>query len=278
MSDLGDIETAVVDLLASIQDEGANVFASTVAHAGVSRSDRLAVIRRLVKPAALVVLDGRAKSTGDFPTVQEPKLTVLLAGESLRGSQEARSGSAEVHGGFDLLDLARTALDGVTIIDSRRIEPIDEQLIEADERLVVYEQRYLVRWMTGTQAPQFGGEEILGSDSVVQVLIGSPEPEYVEFSFPGIDGVFRHCTGLRRRAIIWRGQLRGDNDGDVMNLELAIEAEIGSGQAKSMRDPWNRMYAECTMDAFDRKGFRRRHPVTGQVLQDFEIHFTQLLP
>ena len=41
-------------------------------------------------------------------------------------------------------------------------------------------------------------------------------------------------------------------------------------------DAWGRSYAECVLEAFERQGSRRRHPMTGAAVQAFELVFTQL--
>ena len=59
-------------------------------------------------------------------------------------------------------------------------------------------------------------------------------------------------------------------------IESAIEAELREGQAKTMVDAWERGHEGCVLKAFYRKGPRRRDEATGEVVQDFEIEFTQL--
>ncbi len=278
MSELDTLEQAVVTLVAAIQDAGQPVFRSVAGFTDPQRKNAVARIRQQVAPAALVVYDGRVRSDVADSVVGLPKLTVLMSAENLRGGDDVRGGDGIWHGGFELLGMVMAALDGALVETDRRLTVLDEQAVSADETHVVFEQRYLIDRINELTLPTFGGDTLVGSDSLVNVVVGEISSEVASFAFPGIDGVFRHHLGLRSRPIQWRGQLRAATDAALNTIESAIEAAVVDPSAQSMNDSWGRSFADCVSERFVRLGRRRRHPVTGYALQNFEIHFTQLNP
>lgn len=278
MSELGDLESAVVSLIAGITSGGSPAFQSVEGFSDGDRRAGVAQVRRRLAPAALVVFGGRVRSDVAESVVGVPKLTVLIAAANLRGGDDPRSGDGTALGGFDLLALVMTALDGTIVDTDRRLSALDEQVVAADETSVVYEQLYLVDRITELSSPTFNGQVLAGSDSLVNVIVGELSADTVAFAFPGIDGVFRHHLGTRGRPIRWRGQLRASDDSGLSTIESTIEAMVANPNSFDMVDSWSRTFADCTADRFVRTGPRRRHPVSGYALQPFEIHFTQLNP
>jgi len=278
VSELGDIEAAVIALIEAIADGGAPVFRSVSGFSDPERRKALAAIGELNAPAALVVYTGRVRSDTQHAIVGSPKLTVLLRAENLRGGDDVRLGDGTNHGGFGLLEFVLGALDGAVVVADRRLAAIDEQVATADETHVVYEQRYLVERLAELTPPTFNGVALCGAASAANVIVGEAAVEDVSFGFPGIDGEFRHRLGLRGRPIHWTGLLRAADDDALNALEAAIEAAVADPQAHDLVDAWSRVFVDCVVDRFERRGPRQRHPVTGQALQPFELHFTQLNP
>ena len=278
MSELGDLESAVVSLIAGITSGGSPAFQSVEGFSDTDRRASVAQVRRRLAPAALVVFGGRVRADVAESVAGVPKLTVLIAAGNLRGGDDPRAGDGTALGGFDLLGLVMAALDGTIVDTDRRLSALDEQIVSADETSVVYEQRYLVDRVTELSSPTFNGQVLAGSDSLVNVIVGELTAETVAFAFPGIDGVFRHHLGTRGRPIRWRGQLRASSDSGLSTIESTIEAMVASPNSFDMVDSWSRTFADCVADRFVRTGPRRRHPVSGYALQPFEIHFTQLNP
>ncbi len=276
MSDLGDLESAVVGLVAAIQSAGSPVFRSVDGFSDPDRKRSTAHIRRLAAPAGLVVYSGRLRADAADSVVGLEKLTVLISAENLRGGDDPRAGDGVWHGGFELLGLVSSALDGVLVQTDRRLIAIDEQVAFADATHVVYEQRYAVDRVAELAAPTFDGMALAGASSVVNVVVGEATAETRSFAFPGIDGVFRHHLGMRSRAIVWRGQLRASSDSALNTIESTIETAVADPGAFAMVDSWSRSFADCVCDRFVRTKARRRHPVSGDALQPFELHFTQL--
>ncbi len=62
MSELGDIESAVIGLIQAIQVSSADLFAEVKGFSNTAARDVVAGLRRELKPAAYVVYDGRASS------------------------------------------------------------------------------------------------------------------------------------------------------------------------------------------------------------------------
>jgi len=278
VSELGDLESAVVGLIAGITSGGGPAFRSVEGFSDADRRAGVAQVRRRVAPAALVIYGGRVRADVADSVVGLPRLTVLIAAANLRGDDDPRIGDGSALGSFDLLGLVMSALDGAVVVTDRRLSVLDEQVVAADETSVVYEQRYLVDRVTELSPPTFNGQVLAGADSLVHVIVGELAAETVAFAFPGIDGVYRHHLGTRGRPIRWRGQLRASDDNGLNTIETNIEAMVASPDSFEMVDSWSRTFADCVADRFVRTGPRRRHPVSGYALQPFEIHFTQLNP
>lgn len=274
MSELSDIESAVVGLIQAVQVDAADLFATVAGFADTNVRDVVSHMRRELKPAAYVVYDGRgASDTLGVPAA--PKLSVFAIVESLRGGDEPRTGSSLESGGFDVLGELFTALAGSVIVTDRQLAFVDEKLIAADDTSVVYEQRYLVMKLATTTAPTFGGSAIAGGSSVVRVIVGDSEMDTQEFSFPGIDGEFQQALGLSGRLITWSGQLRAGSDSALTTIETIIEGLLAASQPADIVDGFGRTFKDCTLNRFARRGQRRKHTITAQAQQDFELHFAQ---
>ena len=276
MSELGDIAVAVTGLLSTMQSGGTDLFATVDVHQVADRKAAVAAISRQLKPAALVLYDGRSSRTHGEPVPSGPTIAVLLAVENLRGGGTALTGDGGQPGAFTVLEVVTTGLDGAVVQGDWHLAMHDERQVAGDERAVVFEQRYRVERLAEVSAPTFGGSAIAGSDSIVTVHVGSVRAESVEFGFPGIDGVYRHRAGTRGRTIRWQGQLVADDDAGLNEIEAELERLAVEQAPDTIGDAWGRSYAECVLEAFERQGPRRRHPVTGAAVQAFELLFTQL--
>ena len=275
MSELGDIETAVIGLIQAIQVSSEDLFAKVKGFSNTAPRDAVAALRRELKPAAFVVYDGRASSDA-FGVPAEPKLSVFAIVESLRGGDEPRAGSALQSGGFDVLGELFTALAGSTIVTDRQLAFVDERLIAANDTSVIYEQRYSVLKLATSTAPTFGGSAICGSSSIVRVTVGDFEMETERFAFPGIDGEFQHALGVQARAVTWSGQLRAASDSALSAIEATIESLLDGSQPADIVDGFGRTFADCVLNRFVRNNQRRKHTIDGQALQNFELHFVQV--
>ncbi len=132
MSELGDIESAVIGLIQAIQVSSVDLFAEVKGFSNTAPRDVVAGLRRELKPASYVVYDGRASSDA-FGVPAEPKLSVFAIVASLRGGDEPRVGSGLQSGGFDILGELFTALAGSTIVTDRRLAFIDERLFASND-------------------------------------------------------------------------------------------------------------------------------------------------
>lgn len=276
MSQLETLENAIVTLISAIQVGGQDVFAVVAGTSHAKGEGLTAALRRERKPAALVGYEGRRPAAGDEPVPEAPRFFVAVAEESLRGAGEARVGGTGVAGGFDLLDRLTQALQDATVATDYRLAFVDEAVLAADDRTVLYRQRYDARRISELTAPTFDGQTICGSDSIVNVIVGSPRRSVVRFGFPGIDGAFRHDLGGRGRPIVWRGQLRAASDAALNTIEQTIEGFAADPRAFSLVDAWGRTFGDCVLDTFTRRDRRREDSVTGDSLQDFTLEFEQL--
>ncbi len=270
MSELGNIESAVIGLITGITSGSAPVFKTVLSFPDPDRKAGVAQVRRHVSPAALVIYAGRLRADLREAVIGLPRLTILISAEEHRGD-------AQVAGqGFDLLEQVTTALDGALIQTNRRLLLLDEQTADTDGTHVVYEQRYAIDRVAELTQPTFNAVVLAGANSLVRVVVGDLSAESVPFGFPGIDGEFRHQLGLRGRPIEWQGQLRTTDDAAMNTLETQIESAVIDAAAHTLIDAWGRSFFDCVCERFTRVGPRKRHPVTGQALQSFELRFVQL--
>ncbi|MCH8853743.1 MAG: hypothetical protein IID41_13990 [Planctomycetes bacterium] len=277
MSELGDIESAVIGLIQAVQVNSVDLFAEVKGFSNTAPRDVVAGLRRELKPAAYVVYDGRV-SSDPFGVPADPKLSVFAIVESLRGGDEPRAGSALQSGGFDVLGELFTALAGSTIVTDRQLAFVDEHLIAANDTSVIYEQRYSVLKLATTTAPIFGGSVICGNSSIVRVTVGVFEMATERFAFPGIDGEFQHALGVQGRPITWSGQLRAASDSALSTIETTIESLLADSQPADIVDGFGRTFTDCVLNRFVRKGPRSKHAIDSQALQDFELHFVEVTP
>ncbi|MBN1514868.1 MAG: hypothetical protein JXB13_22845 [Phycisphaerae bacterium] len=142
MSELSDLEAAVVTLLQNITLGGSSAFAAVRGFADPDRRRALNALAREQHPAALVLYTGRSLRGSGEEQVLEPHISVLIANSDLRGEDLVRLGDEGRPGSFQLLESARQALDGAAVLAGRHLVATAEQIIAADDRFLVYEQRY----------------------------------------------------------------------------------------------------------------------------------------
>jgi hypothetical protein len=270
------IENAIVQAVQQLTLGSSSLLATVKGCTARDRKSLVTAVGRELLPAAYVLAVGR--DAGDKATRRPgtPAFNVLLATRSLRDDDEARTGSDDVTGMFDVSEKVAEALQDLLIDTNRRLLLVDERSIGPDEGTIVWEQRYVLRRQSEISAPTFGGVALAGSDSEAHVELGRLRRAVSSFSFPGIDGVFERNLGIRERPIKWSGQLRAANDSALNNIESNIEDEVRDGEAKTMVDSWGRSHQMCVLKSFLRCGRRQRDELTGESLQDFEIEFTQL--
>lgn len=275
MSVLADLENAAVSLIAGISQGGQPMFRSVTGFSDPDRKRGVVFLSHLRPPAALVIYTGRLRSSVES-VAGSAKLTVLIEAENLRGGFDPRIGDGTARGGFELLEAVSNALDGAIVVADHRLTLIDEQVADADETHVIYEQRYVIERSPELTPPTFDGVVLTGDSSIVRLIVGEAKADTVAFAFPGIDGEYRHHLGTRSRAIRWEGVLRATGDLQLNDIERVIEQTVADGGALEIADAWGRVYPDCVCDRFVRSGPRLRHPVSGYAMQAFELHFLQL--
>jgi len=276
MSDWATIETEVVTALADLDVAESPLLATVFAKTARDRKSLLASIQREPLPAAYVFLTGRDSWDKSLEQAGPASVSVVLATRSLRSDSEARTGESGDGGMWMIAEQASAALQDRMLDDTWRLLLIDERPVGGEEGTMIWEQRYEVRRPAETVVPTFGGIALAGTLSRVRVEVGELRRASSSFSFPGVDGVFDRHLGVRERPVFWRGQLRAASDSALNAIETAIEDEIRSGQDKAMVDAWSRSHESCVLNAFRRRGPRRRDALSGQVVQAFEMEFTQL--
>jgi hypothetical protein len=271
-----DIETAIRDLLSGLQTNGARLFTSVAGGAGDDWRKHLAALERLSAPAAMVALDGRARTSGDDGMPSPLRVHVFLMTRGLRSPDAARQGDVDTCGAWEIAEVVAAALDGVDLADGHRLAAVDEDILAADERQIVLVLRYLAQRGSTIAAPTLDGEAIAGADSVVTVQHQPCEARAATFVFPGIDGVFRQSTGAEPRALTWTGTLRAADHAALNAIEATLESLVRDGVARAMTDGYGREYLNCVAVSFARRGPRRVHPLSAAVVQGFELRFMQV--
>lgn len=144
MSELSDLEAAVVTLLQNITLGGRPAFAAVRGFADPDRRRALGALARENSPAAFVLCTGRTRTGSGSERVTRLLVSVLIANSDLGGEDRVRLGDAAHPGSFQLLQSTMQALDGAVVLAGRPLVATNEQLIAADDRFLVYEQRYYV--------------------------------------------------------------------------------------------------------------------------------------
>lgn len=276
MSTWQTIEADVVQALQGLTWNESPLLATVVGRAATDRKGTVAAMLRERLPAAYVVVSGRGSSERATGRPGKPVLTVLLGARSYRSETETRTGGVDSAGLFELVERCTLALHGRNIADTHRLALVEEKALAGESGAALWEQSYEARRIAETGAPTFGGVILAGEGSRMRVEVGELRAAVSSFSFPGIDGVFERRLGLRERAIWWRGELRAADDAELNAIETAIEDELREGTTKTMVDSWGRQHEACALKSFRRAGPRRRDELTGEVVQDGEIEFTQL--
>jgi hypothetical protein len=275
MSEFGDIEQAVVDLLAALEVSGTPLFADVRGAALVDKRARETALQQALAPAAVVVVAGRVRRGSSDIVPAAVRVIVAIAERDLRSATGVRRGDVDRSGVFLLAQQTCAALDGV-VAGSWRLSAGEEQLVAADDRHAVIELTILAELIDAAMAPTFGGDELIGTDSIVTVEVGERQREAVTYGFLGVDGEFQHVLGGGGQSIVWRGVLRADTHAALSAVEASLEALVAQGATDTLVDGYGVSRTDCVADAFVRRGPRRVHPTQGGVAQGFELSFVQL--
>ncbi len=268
------IDEHVTAALAGLQEGGRAVFAEVRCRPAMDKRALLAGLEHERLPAAWVVADSRG-GTGSEPG--EPVFAVYLAAGSAREPAESLRGAADCLGTYQLSELAAQALHGLSLGERRVAVLQGEEPAGAGDRLAIWRQEYRVVAGVPLSAPTFVAVALAGTQSEVWTEVGEFRREAVRFSFPGIDGVFEHLVGVRERPITWHGRLRAASHWALNDLEAGLEATVRLAHADTLQDGFGRQFEACVPLGYRRKGARRLDPISGQVVQDFEMSFVQLL-
>ncbi|MFQ6048084.1 MAG: phage protein Gp37 [Phycisphaerae bacterium] len=268
MSQLAELENALVAAIGAISSEGSAVFASVSGFSGPLDGRLREMLQRQRKPAAVVAYLGQ--------TTGAQRWAVVVSAEGLRGPDEPRLGSSDVYGAFELLRLLRQSLDGQTLGSGDRLALAEERLIAADERAVISQQTYEAD--RPSAAPTFDGQAICGQASRVAVTVGPVEKETVKFGFVGIDGAYQHELGLRGRQIVWSGRLQAADSAALDAIEATLEGYVAEAGEHDLTDGSGRTFEHCVLESFERRSPRRVDPATGQTSEAFRLIFKQLDP
>lgn len=271
-----EIEDAVVIALGTLTDAGSALLATVRARTSRDRKVMLASLARERFPAAYVVLSGRDTGDKAYRRAGAVLLTVVYACHSERRDDEARRGGSGAVGVLAIAHAATIALQDFALPGGRRLQLIDEHAVGGEEGSALWEQRYEVRRESGSLVPRFGGIDVAGAGSRVEVHVGELRRAASTFAFPGVDGVFERFAGTRDRLIVWRGQLQAVDDAALNAIEAGLEDLVRRSEVNSVRDSWSRTFHHCVARSYRRVGARGCDDLTGQAVQEFELEFVQL--
>ncbi len=144
MSELGDIENAVVTRLAAATISGSPVFDTVRGVSGGYRAVIRDAMRRERMPAAYVAFIEEPTAPEVKPSVRGAKFVVLIAERALRLESDPRHGDADTLGAFTLLDETREELDDYQLTANLQLINLHQKFVEADDRVAVYELLYRV--------------------------------------------------------------------------------------------------------------------------------------
>jgi hypothetical protein len=270
-------EQQVVQLLSGLEVENLPLLATVCARTAREPKRLLEEIRRERMPAAYVMLGSRGSSESGGQRPGPIAMRVLLSATSLRDDDEARRGSVQGPGVFELAERVALAITGMTVADDGRAYLADERILGGEAGLIVWEQRYELRREVGWAAPTFDGVALAGTAGRVQVEPASIERSVSRFAFPGVDGVFEWNLGTRGRSIVWKGSLVGETNGELDALEAAIEMAVRDEPEGTIVDGLGRTFERCVPVLFERRGSRGRDQLRGVVFQEFALSFRQLV-
>ncbi len=142
MSELGDIEDAVVTRLAAATISGSPVFDTVRGVSGGYRAVIRDALRRERMPAAYVAFIEEPTAPEVKPSARGSRFVVLVAARALRLESNPRHGDAGSLGAFTLLDEARAELDDYQPSADLQLINLRQKFVEADDRVAVYELLY----------------------------------------------------------------------------------------------------------------------------------------
>ncbi len=277
MSELGDLENVIVSRLEAAMVSGSPAFEVVRGASGGYRPVIRDALRRERMPAAYVAFTEDPRAPEVKVAVRGAKFVVLLADRALRVESDPRHGDVSTTGTFTLLDEAREQLDDYEPSAGLRLVNIHQRFIEADDRVAVYELLYRV-WPVIEEDLLFAGSAIAGSASRLSLEVGSIELEQEEFRFSGLSGTYMHRLGVRPRAVIWRGRIRGQDDAAVNSIEANIEQIVLLQTTGNITTGSSRQFDGCVLERYVRNGPRRIDNDGMMVCQDAELVFSQLNP
>lgn len=277
MSRLGDLESTIVSRLSQAMISNSAAFAAVRAVSGGNRPTLREALRQERMPAAFVAFTEEPTAPEVREQVRGAKFIVLVAAQALRIASDPRNGDSDTVGAFQLLDVSRAELDDYEPSPGFRLINVHEKFIEADDRLVIYEMLYRV-WpvVIAGSALLFDGQNIVGGDSFMTLEVGPFELEQAQFAFTGGSGIFRMVLAAKPLQITWQGEIRTPNHADMNAVESGIETKIIGQVPGEITDGAVRSFPGCVLDRYVRRGARRGEQ--GLIVQDAELHFTQLNP
>jgi hypothetical protein len=280
VAEYSDIETALVDWLTALEFSQAPLFSRVRGGAFADRRSRVAALARETLPAALVALDGRARTDGDGVS-GAARVALMLADHNLRSADGTRLGDVDGRGAFVLAQEVAAGLSGAVLGAvapgaAWRFTQTEERIAAADERHIVVEQVWLADQPVTSSGPTFDGADLFGSDAFVAVEVEGPRVVANEFSFPGVDGVFQTGLGRAGRTVRLSGVLRAETPAALGDIEAGIEARVGDGRTALLDDGQGRTFATCVAARFERRGPRRFDAAGRRVVQGFALSFLEL--
>jgi hypothetical protein len=274
MSQLGDLENALVLRLSEARSGGSLVFATVRGASGGYRPAIRDALARERMPAVYVGFTDEPTAPETKPAVRGARFVVLVAARALRIEDDPRYGGTDSPGAFALLEIARAQLDGYEPGYGSRAVCLHQKFVEADDRTAVYELLYRL-WPISQTALTFGEQKIADGAVRMSLEIGPLAVEHAIIPATDAAGDVRHVSWVRGRPIVWRGQLRASSDSELNTIEAELQELVLSREERDVADDSGRVFAACILDRFALDGPRRPCGNGKAVVQDVELRFMQ---
>ena len=146
MSQLADIEKAIITKLTGLTVDGEAVFNTLTGATGPVSVTLLQALLRERMPAAYVVFISEKLAPETDPTDLGPRFSLLLADRALRQTANPREGDPPSPGVFTMIDQTRALLDSYVPDGlSVTLTPIAQNSLLADARQAVVQLTYQAR-------------------------------------------------------------------------------------------------------------------------------------
>lgn len=256
MSDLSDIEAAILARLAALTHAGQPLFRSVRATSGPLRSAQRELLLRERPPAAHVAFVDDAFAAA-ATRLRGPRFAIWVATRSLRAGGNPRDDEPEGAGTHAVLALVRAGLERLAVLPGRRAIGQFARALESDGRTAICELQYRVEWPPGPVV--FNGAALGGS---LSITTRGPRPPFVEFPAEPPADILR-----------WEGELRATSASGLSAIESGLDNLAAQQPVGDLTDPGGPVYLGMRFYEWTRRRPRWFDPDLGLYVQSAAAMF-----